>query len=39
MNNNLAIYDTSLHTYRTNFNDWYVNPDCDIECSEINLQQ
>ena len=27
MNNNLAIYDSSLHKYRTNFKDWYIDPD------------
>lgn len=26
------------HTYRTNFNDWYINPDCDIEISEDGLK-
>ena len=37
MNNNLAIYDSSLHTYRTNFKDWYIDPDCDIEISNDGL--
>lgn len=37
MNNNLAIYDSSLHTYRTNFKDWYIDPDCDIEISDDGL--
>lgn len=37
MNGNLVFYDTSLHTYRTNFNDWYIDPDCDIEISNDGL--
>lgn len=37
MNDNLRLYELETHTYRTNFNDWYVNPECEVEISPNGL--
>lgn len=37
MNDNIKLNELNKHTYRTNFNDWYINPDCDIEISQDGL--
>lgn len=38
MNDNIRLNELGTHTYRTNFNEWYINPDCDIEISNDGLK-
>lgn len=37
MNDNIRLNELGEHTYRTNFNEWYINPDCDVEISNDGL--